>query len=394
MRLNFFTEARCVSVGGTVYAPSGFTMALWDRYLSKFDSIRVFARVRVSQQEPIGHYTPIVSEKVHFVALPYYEGAKDFLKNRMRIKEAIKRNVMLGEAYLCRVPGTVSGLAAQILHECHVPYGLEVVGDPYESLSKAALNNNWLSPIYQIRGRRRLKKIAWRSSASLYVTNHILQDLYPSKSNVFSTHASNVMLRDEHYISHPKSYDDGISQRQIRLLAVGTLAQLYKAPDIVLKAIALLKKKNYDLFLTWFGGGQFKEPMEALAEKLGISANVRFAGSVSQEVIREEFMKTDIFVHASRAEGLPRAVIEAMAYGLPCIGTRVAGIPELLSETSIVLPNDVQMIADKIEYFVNHSEYMNKEAAKNFEEAKEYHNDILTERRLAFYDELIKVSKP
>ena len=100
-----------------------------------------------------------------------------------------------------------------------------------------------------------------------------------------------------------------------------------------------------------------------------------------------------MFVHASRAEGLPRAIIEAMAYGLPCIGSSVAGIPELLSPDSIVRPNDVEGLADKILRFISDTQFAQKEANKNWMESKKYHNDILTKKRLSFYDNLIKQSR-
>ena len=130
-----------------------------------------------------------------------------------------------------------------------------------------------------------------------------------------------------------------------------------------------------------------------MAEELGLKDNVNFVGAVKQDVIRKEFEQTDLFVHASRAEGLPRAVIEAMAYGLPCIGSSVAGIPELLSAEAIIKPNDVNGLAEKMLHFITDKQFAQNEANKNWNESKKYHNDILTKRRLSFFDELIKLSQ-
>ncbi|UVP76488.1 glycosyltransferase [Bacteroides ovatus] len=245
---------------------------------------------------------------------------------------------------------------------------------------------------FQVVAKRQLQKITHNASAALYVTNHILQGKYPVKEGVFTTGASNVILRDDCYSAEPHKVVDREKNVQVRMLAVGTLAQLYKAPDVILKALAIVKSKGYNPFLTWFGDGRYRQPMIKMAEELGLKDNVNFVGAVKQDVIRKEFEQTDLFVHASRAEGLPRAVIEAMAYGLPCIGSSVAGIPELLSPEAIVKPNDVDRLAEKMLRFVENKQFAQSEANKNWDESKKYHNDILTERRLSFYDELIKQS--
>ena len=64
----------------------------------------------------------------------------------------------------------------------------------------------------------------------------------------------------------------------------------------------------------------------------------------------------------------------------------------MLSPEAIVKPNDVDRLAEKMLRFVENKQFAQSEANKNWDESKKYHNDILTERRLSFYDELIKQS--
>lgn len=391
MNLYFFTESRFDSVNGEIWTSQGFSMALWQRYLGKFNHVYVAARLQNVSEHSSDNLFKLEDKRVSVIGLPYYIGLVPYLKAKGSIKKIINSFIHPGDAYICRVPGNIGTIAAECLKKKGIPYGLEVVGDPWESLSPQAFESPF-ARILQVVAKRQLQKITHNASAALYVTNHILQDKYPVKEGVFTTGASNVILRDDCYSAEPHKVVDREKNVQVRMLAVGTLAQLYKAPDVILKALAIVKSKGYNPFLTWFGDGRYRQPMIKMAEELGLKDNVNFVGAVKQDVIRKEFEQTDLFVHASRAEGLPRAVIEAMAYGLPCIGSSVAGIPELLSPEAIVKPNDVDRLAEKMLRFVENKQFAQSEANKNWDESKKYHNDILTERRLSFYDELIKQS--
>lgn len=391
MNLYFFTESRFDSVNGEIWTSQGFSMALWQRYLGKFNHVYVAARLQNVSEHSSDNLFKLEDKRVSVIGLPYYIGLVPYLKAKGSIKKIINSFIHPGDAYICRVPGNIGTIAAECLKKKGIPYGLEVVGDPWESLSPQAFESPF-ARILQVVTKRQLQKITHNASAALYVTNHILQGKYPVKEGVFTTGASNVILRDDCYSAEPHKVVDREKNVQVRMLAVGTLAQLYKAPDVILKALAIVKSKGYNPFLTWFGDGRYRQPMIKMAEELGLKDNVNFVGAVKQDVIRKEFEQTDLFVHASRAEGLPRAVIEAMAYGLPCIGSSVAGIPELLSPEAIVKPNDVDRLAEKMLRFVENKQFAQSEANKNWDESKKYHNDILTERRLSFYDELIKQS--
>lgn len=390
MNLYFFTEARFDKVNGEFWTPQGFSMALWQRYLSKFNRVYVVARVQDVSSHSGDNLFKLEEDNVSVIELPYYIGLMPYIKAQSKIRRIINSFIHPGDAYICRVPGNIGTIAAECLKRKGIPYGLEIVGDPWESLSPQAFESPF-AKILQVVAKRQLQKITYNSSASLYVTNYILQRIYPVREGVFTTGASNVILCDDYYSAEPHKVTE--DNTLVRMLAVGTLAQLYKAPDVILKALVIVKSKGYNPFLTWFGDGQYRQQMIKMAVDLGLQNNVNFAGTVKQDVIRKEFERTDLFVHASRAEGLPRAVIEAMAYGLPCIGSSVAGIPELLSPEAIVKPNDTNGLAEKMLRFIKDKQFAQKEANKNWEESKKYHNDILTDKRLSFYDELIKLSQ-
>jgi L-malate glycosyltransferase len=87
----------------------------------------------------------------------------------------------------------------------------------------------------------------------------------------------------------------------------------------------------------------------------------------------------------SYQEGLPRAMVEAMARALPCIGSTVGGIPELLMPEDMVPPGDVAALANKIREVVTDPERMAQMSARNLDKAKEFKNELLREQRITFY---------
>ena len=251
MNLYFFTESRFDSVNGEIWTSQGFSMALWQRYLGKFNHVYVAARLQNVSEHSSDNLFKLEDKRVSVIGLPYYIGLVPYLKAKGSIKKIINSFIHPGDAYICRVPGNIGTIAAECLKKKGIPYGLEVVGDPWESLSPQAFESPF-ARILQVVAKRQLQKITHNASAALYVTNHILQGKYPVKEGVFTTGASNVILRDDCYSAEPHKVVDREKNVQVRMLAVGTLAQLYKAPDVILKALAIVKRKGYNPFLTWF----------------------------------------------------------------------------------------------------------------------------------------------
>lgn len=100
----------------------------------------------------------------------------------------------------------------------------------------------------------------------------------------------------------------------------------------------------------------------------------------------------DICIHPSKQEGLPRALIEAMSRALPAIGTKVAGIPELLSQQSLVRKGSVTDIVNAILRLSN-KEVMLEEAQRNFHVASDYSIDVINERRQSFIQNFVVENK-
>ena len=126
--------------------------------------------------------------------------------------------------------------------------------------------------------------------------------------------------------------------------------------------------------------------MESLARDLSVERNVSFLGQLGfGEPVRDFLDSIDLFVMPSRAEGLPRALVEAMARGCPCIGSNVGGIPELLAAEDIVPPNDPEALARKIMEVTADPQRMKTMSARNLARARQFDPEALREMRRAFY---------
>jgi glycosyltransferase involved in cell wall biosynthesis len=100
----------------------------------------------------------------------------------------------------------------------------------------------------------------------------------------------------------------------------------------------------------------------------------------------------DIFVLPTRAEGLPRVIIEAMAKGLPCISTNVSGNPELLDSHWLTGYEDIELLAERIKELCTNSLIYEATSIENYNNSLKYEASILEKRRDAFYGNLKNVA--
>jgi glycosyltransferase involved in cell wall biosynthesis len=157
--------------------------------------------------------------------------------------------------------------------------------------------------------------------------------------------------------------------------------------------LAVTRRK--DLHLTVIGDGRARPEFEALAASCGIAEQTVFAGQLAAgQSMRDALDRADLFVAPSRTEGLPRAMIEAMARGLPSIGSTAGGIPELLEPEDMVPPGDADALARKILDVVDDPERLQRMSACNLHRARDYLSETLAARRGEFYQTLKRVSCP
>jgi glycosyltransferase involved in cell wall biosynthesis len=132
---------------------------------------------------------------------------------------------------------------------------------------------------------------------------------------------------------------------RLRLLAVGRFVEK-KGFSVLLDACAQLRAQEFPLELTLVGDGPLRGQFLAQCARLHLGELVQFAGWLDETTLREAYAWADLFCCPSvidaqgDRDGLPNVVLEAMAAGLPVIGSAISGIPESIADgvTGLLVP--------------------------------------------------------
>jgi glycosyltransferase involved in cell wall biosynthesis len=381
MKLLVAMEGRFQSRGDEVFSHHLSYDIFWKNYLEIFDQVVAIARVKPAEKIP-ERWLKASGAGVSFCPLPDYRGHWQFLGVYPRLKKLISGAIGESDAYLIRVPGMVGTMVRNHLPP-GTPYGVEVVTDPYDLLAPGLFESRW-RPFFRWWFVRQLRKQCRGAAAAAYVTGERLQRRYPPAPGAFVTSYSTAHLADSAFAAGPRSCGPGGGA--LTLIFVGMVERLYKGPDLLIEALRLCREKGLDLSLVIVGEGRRRPELERLAARLGLREKVYFRGALAGAAeVRSELDRADLFVLPSRAEGLPRAMLEAMARGLPCIGSTVGGIPELLPAEDLVPPGDVPALARKIGEAARAPRRLERMSARNLRTAREYRQSLLRVRRMEFY---------
>jgi glycosyltransferase involved in cell wall biosynthesis len=376
---------------GAVYANGVFNYAFFARYLEVFDEVAVCARVcREDGAWPPSYRAD--GPRVTFVEVPYYIGPIQYLKKRRPIQAVIANAVRSADAFILRVPGTMGFLVGRELRKRNIPYGVEVVGDPWDALG-ACSGRSVLKPFLRVDGYWTMRGLCASAAVAAYVTDSTLQKRYPPGD--WSTSYSSVELAGDHLLDanqmekrHAFLREPFQNQRAFRICNVGSMEALYKAQDTLIEAVALCRQKGLSIELTLAGDGRYRGVFEQRAKALQVSDHIHFLGNVPTEEVRRTLDGSDLFVLPSLTEGLPRVLIEAMARGLPCLASRVGGNSELLSPDYLFVPRQADRLAQKIEWCLGDYEHLQEAARANRNRACDYSAEKMTRKRNECYQRL------
>jgi glycosyltransferase involved in cell wall biosynthesis len=147
----------------------------------------------------------------------------------------------------------------------------------------------------------------------------------------------------------PVAHDADATQ-PFRILCVGRLTPA-KGQRVLIDACRQLRNNGRDFRLVIVGTGPDEAELKALVNQYGLDDLVQFTGALNQEQVIAHYAKADAFALPSFSEGIPVVLMEAMASGVPCVTTRITGIPELIRDGVdglLVTPSDADELADAL----------------------------------------------
>lgn len=316
------------------YGGAGKMIAYLANAFAEFEDYNVSIYVELI---PGVHYSMnpminIIEESKHFKSYLFRHFLEIF-QMRKRIKELNPDLVISFQTN----QNAISVLASR---GCHIPVIISERGDPY-------LHKNCLE---------RMKH---------WVIGHAEGGVFQTQ-NAKACYGTQLQKRSV-VIHNPNTVKAVVSpvwnERRDEIAFVARFHILQKRQDIMVKAFNIVSKQDSRIKLVFYGQGEDQKHIEHLVDELGLSERVIFKGLVIN--IPEAIRNSKLFVLTSDFEGLPNALIEAMACGLPCISTDCSpgGARELIQDgvNGLIVPcGDAEAIAEKIIYLLNNPEVAEK----------------------------------
>ena len=259
---------------------------------------------------------------------------------------------------------------------------------------------------YRILGEKKVISKANRIIAATLAEKSQLEFLYEAPSSKISVIPPGVDTR--HFYPIPKDEAKevvGVPEDSHTILFVGRIEPL-KGIDKLIQAIAIIQK-NGELRccphnLVIIGGEPNAKPedmnaemarLQDMVEDLGIENFVIFLGKQDQQLLPYYYSASEIVVMPSHYESFGMVALEAMACGTPVVASQVGGLAFLVrdGETGFVVPgNDVQMLAKRLVELIKDKDLRNKLGNKSAEYAQLYAWEIISEKMIEVYNQVLE----
>lgn len=187
-------------------------------------------------------------------------------------------------------------------------------------------------------------------------------------------------------------------QDKIRLISVCRLIEK-KGLEYGIRAVAELTKTQKNIEYKIIGDGVLKNDLQQLIHSLNVEQYVQLLGWRQKPEVIELLKNSDILLSPSITskngdqEGIPVALMEAMAMGLPVVSTLHSGIPELVEQNIsgfLVAERDVQGLAKKLQELIEHPERRSQMGWAGYTHVREHYDiETLNDRLVEIYRELL-----
>ena len=379
MKVLFVQDAYFFTSSDGKYYSEHVDNTILDRYLHLGEHVTFFGRMDASIEDTVlaEKFSLLDESKCSLIGVPNFKTLTGFIKYINRVKREVKKAVLEHDIIMPRIPSALGALAVEYAIKYNKPLLGEVVGCTWDGYWNYSIKGKIVAPYYFFKQKRIVKKLSY----AIYVTSEFLQRRYPTSGK--STNCSNVVIENSNDTILKKRLDKIKNLNEKSIIRIGTIAGLdvpFKGQKYVIQSLSKLSTNKYLYEVVGTGTGKL---LKEEAKKLNVQKYLIVRGPLKHREVFDFLDELDLYIQPSKQEGLPRSLIEAMSRGLPAIGSRTGGIPELLPKEFIFEKGNSSQLAKIIENY-NFNKFEN-EARVNFNKAKEYFIEAINNRRLNFY---------
>lgn len=390
MKLLLTTNARLYKgPDNRYYTPIVYDYNFFKRYLDVFDEVRLVAHTETALDSVVKDMLLVSGDGLEIYELPFPHGKWGYIKDFLKIQKKVNDAVVGCDAALFRVPDILAFQIFPVVRSCKIPIALEVTSDPLELYSSKG-GRYPLRMLIKWSHYWALRYCCKKANCVSYVTSSYLQSVYPSGIKKEDCKRFESNYTDAGIYQHNVVRDFG--NKKLSMLHVsGSISGKVKGHKELIESFITLRKQGFNLTLNLVGSGNLDNDIVEKLFDSGFSQDVFFTGRLNSEQLQELYATSDIFVFPSYREGLPRVVVEAMSWGLPCVCTDLPGCRELLPSRVLVPVKDSISLTNIIRNLLVNPEYLHKESLNNLMESRKYLWGNITSTRKAFYDFLKKL---
>ncbi len=370
---------------GKYYAGSREKYDFFQRYLRVFEQLRIAVRC-IDEKELKPSRVELNDARIEIIPIPIFHGPKEYTTRYITVGKAIKEAVNGCDAAILRLPSTVAQRISKHVAHANIPYATEIIFDAYDGAETA---NNIIEKLLWIIINKQMQRTCNNANGVACVTEHYLQKRYFSKKEGHFTSNYSTLALDKSFFAEPKTYP---THTPLTIAHVSNQIGLNgrKGEANLIQALGILKRRGIVLNLKLAGDDwdDSATKIKKYAERFGVGEQIDCVGYLSRRELDEFLNNADLFVLPTKAEGLPRVIIEALAKGLPTITTPASGNPELVETEWLVDYDDIPKLANKIEELISNHTIYERVSRRNIKHSKQYEASILEQRRDQFYTNL------
>jgi glycosyltransferase involved in cell wall biosynthesis len=165
-----------------------------------------------------------------------------------------------------------------------------------------------------------------------------------------------------------------------KVLVTAGILNRGKNIETLIECLSKIEMRSIYLLIVGDGSGEadlsYKDSLQRLAVKLGVDKKVIFTGWLEKEDLWKIYLSSDLFIMLSLSEGMPNAMLEALGLDLPCMGSNIAGVKDILQYEELMFdPSDEKAIAKKIGQAFSNVQFFEKLKTMCMERKKVFNFD-------------------